>query len=69
MKQVRVTVVFEELDENYNRIEKRYSMDTKYGAIAKAGEFQTPDGIAQKMGELVYNRISTALPEFLKEGS
>lgn len=67
MKQVRVTVVFEELDQNYNRVEKRYTMDTKWGAIAKAQEFLPPEAIAQKMSEAVYDRISSALPEFLKE--
>lgn len=66
MKRVRVLVTFEEVNDKHEPVRTRHTMDTKYGAIAT--EFMgPPEYIALKLSELVYERISTNFPEFLKE--
>lgn len=65
-KQIRVTVEFVEVNHNYEVVQTRHAMETKFGAIATES-MGPPEYIAQQMSDLVYERISTAFPEFLKE--
>lgn len=68
MKRVRVLVVFEEVNEQYEVVQSSRPGNFKFGSVTNE-HYGPPEMIALKVGELVTETISSHFPEFLKESS
>lgn len=64
IKRVRVLVEFDEVNDNYEVVQKRHTGNFKFGSVTSE-TYGPPERIAMKVGELVTETISTHFPKFL----